>query len=45
MIEGNRFVYVLGYRSPPGKEGAFRKIKVKCLRKGVTLRHRSGYLG
>ena len=45
VVEGNRFVYVLGYRSPPGKEGAFRKIKVKCRRKGVSLRHRSGYVG
>lgn len=44
VMESTRFVYILGYRAPPGgKEGEFRKIKVKCKRKGVTLRHRRGY--
>ncbi len=45
LLEGNRFVYVLGYAKPDGKPGKFRKIKVKCTRKGIQLRHRTGYIG
>jgi len=45
VLEGDRFVYVLGYTRPPGADGEFRKIKVKCKRSGVRLRHRRGYTG
>ena len=45
LLEGNRFVYVLGYAKPAGKPGKLRKIKVKCTRKGIQLRHRTGYIG
>lgn len=45
VLEGTRFLYILGYTSPPGKQGAYRKIKVKCARKGVELTHRRGYFG
>jgi len=45
VVEGDRFLYVLGYRSPMERQDAFRKIKVKCKRKGVKLRHRTGYYG
>jgi hypothetical protein len=45
VMEGDRFVYVLGYTRPPGADGSFRKIKVKCKRSGVRLRHRRGYTG
>jgi hypothetical protein len=44
VLEGTRFVYILGYTVPPAKEEGYRKIKVKCLRKGVTLAHRRGYV-
>ncbi len=45
-LEQSRFYYVLGYNSPPGsKSGKFRKIKIKVKRKGVKVRHRSGYFG
>lgn len=45
LLEGNRFVYILGYPKPDGKQGKLRKIKVKCNRKGIQLRHRTGYMG
>ncbi len=45
VMEGDRFIYVLGYTRPPGADGSFRKIKVKCKRSGVRLRHRRGYIG
>lgn len=45
LLEGNRFVYVLGYAKPDGRPGKLRKIKVKCTRKGIQLRHRTGYIG
>jgi VWFA-related protein len=44
VLEGTRFLYILGYTVPAGKEEGYRKIKVKCLRKGVTLAHRRGYV-
>ena len=43
VMDGTRFIYALGYQSPSGKR-EFRKIRVKCKRKGVRLLHRSGYL-
>jgi VWFA-related protein len=45
VMEGDRFIYVLGYTRPPGADGSFRKLKVKCKRGGVRLRHRRGYTG
>jgi len=45
VIEGGRFFFQLGYTSPPGKSGKWRKIKVKCKRKGVKLSYRKGYYG
>ncbi len=39
-----QYIYVLGYQSPLGKKG-YRKIKIKCKRRGVELRHRAGYFG
>jgi VWFA-related protein len=42
LMEVGRVVYTLGYKSPPeGKP--FRKIKIKCKRKGVRLLYRPGY--
>lgn len=38
-------IYVLGYRSPAGDPGKYRRIQLKCKRKGVELRHRTGYFG
>ncbi len=43
LMERTMVVYTLGYPSPPGGGGEFRKIKVKCRRKGVKLLHRAGY--
>lgn len=40
-----KFHYLLGYASPEGKPGKYRKIKIKCKRKGVTLHYRRGYFG
>ena len=45
VLEGTRFLYILGYTPPAGTEGEYRKLKVKCLRKGVALAHRRGYVG
>ncbi len=45
VMEGDRFIYVLGYTRPPGADGSFHKLKVKCKRSGVRLRHRRGYAG
>ena len=42
-INETGFYYVLGYNVKPGKPKKFRKITVKCRRKDVVLRHRSGY--
>lgn len=42
-IPRTRYVYLLGYTSPQGKPGAYRKIKVKCKRKGAKLHYRRGY--
>ena len=44
-ITRNNFFYVLGYESPEGKPGKFRKIKIKSKRKGVKFRYRKGYFG
>jgi VWFA-related protein len=42
LMDVGRFVYTLGYNSPPeGKP--FRRVKIKCKRKGVRLLHRPGY--
>jgi len=38
-----RYAYLLGYASPEGKPGKYRKIKIKCKRKGTTLHYRRGY--
>ncbi len=45
MLQEPQFFYVLGYQSPEGKSGEFRKIKVKVKRRGVKLRYRGGYFG
>ena len=45
VIRQTRRVYVLGYRSPAGAPGKYRRIQLKCKRKGVELRHRTGYFG
>lgn len=45
VLDRSRFVYVLGYTSPDGKPGDYRKIKIKCRRKGVELLYRRGYFG
>lgn len=44
-IEESRHFYVIGYNSPAGKKGKFRKIKIKVKRKGAKVRHRKGYFG
>jgi len=44
-INESRHFYVIGYNSPPGKKGKFRKIKIKAKRRGVKLRYRKGYFG
>ena len=44
-IEESRYFYVLGYNSPSGKKGEYRKIKVSVKRRGVKLRYRQGYFG
>lgn len=44
-LDKNGFFYVLGYDSPEGKPGKFRRIKIKCKRKGVELSYRRGYVG
>ncbi|CAM2009817.1 VWA domain-containing protein [Acanthopleuribacter pedis] len=44
-IAANQVFYVLGYNSPPGKAGKYRKIKIKSKRRGVKLAYRSGYFG
>ena len=45
VVETSRFYYQIGYTSPEGKAGKWRKIKIKCKRKGVKLRYRDGYYG
>ena len=45
ILNERQFIYVLGYESPQGKPGKYRKIKIKCKRRGVTLRYRKGYIG
>jgi VWFA-related protein len=45
VLDQTAFLYTLGYSSPPGKPGAYRKIKLKCRRKGVSLLYRGGYFG
>jgi hypothetical protein len=45
VMDRSRVVYVLGYESPVGKPGDFRRIKVKCRRKRVELKYRTGYYG
>jgi len=44
-IDSNNFFYVIGYESPEGKPGKFRKIKIKSKRKGVDFQYRKGYFG
>ena len=45
IIRDNSNYYVLGYYSPNGKrDGKFRKVAVKVLRPGLTVRARTGYL-
>lgn len=41
----DRFYYVIGWESPSGRKGKYRKIKVKVKRRGVDVRHRDGYFG
>jgi VWFA-related protein len=36
--------YSLGYVSPHGGDSGYHRIKVKIARKGVELRHRTGYI-
>jgi len=38
-----RVSYLLGYQSLGEKLDQFRKITVRCKRKGVTLHYRKGY--
>ena len=45
VLNERQYIYVLGYESPPGKEGKFRSIKIKCKRRGIKLRYRKGYIG
>ncbi|MDJ0836137.1 MAG: VWA domain-containing protein [Acidobacteriota bacterium] len=45
VINGSAFYYQLGYTTPKGKKGAWRKLKVTCKRKGVKLIYRKGYYG
>ena len=45
VIDRGRYYYLFGYTSPDGRKGKWRKLKVKCKRKGVKLEHRSGYFG
>jgi len=45
VLERNRFFYVIGYNSPPGKPGRFRNIKLKVKRKKTVLNYRTGYFG
>jgi VWFA-related protein len=45
VLDQTLFLYTLGYSSPEGKPGAYRKIKLKCRRKGIRLLHRGGYFG
>ncbi len=42
-LEKNSFFYVIGYNSPSRDSDAFRRIKLKVKRKGVTLHYRQGY--
>lgn len=44
-MQKNNYFYVIGYESPEGKRGKFRKIKIKSKRKGVKFRYRKGYFG
>jgi len=44
-MDEQSFFYVIGYQSPSGKPGKFRKIKIKCKRRGVKLNYRRGYVG
>lgn len=39
----NAFYYVLAYERPKVSSKKFRKVRVKCTRKGVTLKYRNGY--
>jgi hypothetical protein len=45
VLDRTVFIYTLGYTSPEGKPGKYRKIKLQCRRKGVRLLHRAGYFG
>jgi VWFA-related protein len=45
IVEDNSRYYLLGYLSSrPKRDGTFRKIDVKSLRPGVTVRARRGYV-
>lgn len=44
-METQNFFYVIGYESPEGKRGKFRKIKLKSKRRGVKFQYRKGYFG
>ncbi len=44
-IEKNHVFYVLGYDSPAGQPGKYRKIRIKTKRKKVKLAYRGGYFG
>ena len=45
IIRDNSNYYVLGYYSPNGRrDGKFRKVGVKVLRPGLTVRARTGYV-
>ena len=45
VLERDTYFYQIGYASPQGKPGKYRKIKIKCKRRGVKLRYRTGYFG
>jgi hypothetical protein len=45
VLDEDRFSYLIGYQSPDGRPGRFRKIKIKVKRKGVKLYYRQGYYG
>ena len=42
-ISQNDYYYVLAYQRPEVSGKKFRKIKLKCKRKGITLSYRHGY--
>jgi len=42
-IPRTRYIYLLGYTSPESQRGEYRKIRIKCKRRGARLSYRRGY--